>query len=1069
MTPAPDFSISEEPTPRAREASPSWDDESDWPSDTITYSINPTLRPRPRYRWLESVVSYLKKLSAPITSLLQPIARFSKAGIALFSRYLAQRQRWGIAAQVLFHGLIVPITALLYFLTNTLLQRTFCAQLADLGNINAGACFLPLAILVAPMAALAAIYGYRYLLSAGLMLYVMNLVYPSGGLPNTQSGLTQVITWGELFVIATILLAMCAAGLTRRVLGVQLHFRSLSLYTRYGLGLLFVLMPLSILLPALIATLLGWSIHEHWPRLFAYGATHFYLLLALMPGLLLWFKPRYFLYINLREKGLLLLIVLATWLPDSGVMSWLGASSLPGGIGKTLIHTLWLVLSSGILFYAALQSQIRVLMIVILWFLITANLQTMRIFQGLIEQVGDVSQFTFLFGPVLSIQGNLLLQIFLLISVFIANAIGLLSLGKERLLQSLRLREARYRTMVENAPEAIILFTLEPLRIIDVNPAAEKMLGYVREEFIGTSPRHFCTDTQAGEDTFSKAREITAQVASGHIVTTQWTLRHANGRVIHCELRLVAMPHRSKTIIRASLMDISERMQMELDRIALLEEKSQLLEMQQLQMMLMPIPCVIKDSQQRFTYWNPAAESLFGYRLRDVIGKRAEETIVAKTDIELVEQRTERLRQGESMVRGVNVNVTAGGQELVCEWYNAALRSREGKVLGFLAMAIDITDRTRAERALRESEARYRRMVEASVDGICIHREGDLLYTNHAFVKMMHAMSSEELIGRNLLEMTAPIFRPAMMELIHQTSTDIKQFTYRESALRCLDGSELEVEIASSTVYIDGLPYQQIEVRDISAQKWSEREMKRMNTELEERVIARTAALEQANRELEAFSYSVAHDLRAPLRAISGFSAIVQQEYQDKLDEQGGLYLQRIGRNAEKMAKLIEDLLSYARISRTEMKSEWVDMQALAQRLCHEVQEQWPQHQLAVYAMPPVLGDPTLLQQLLANLIGNACKFSQKSSEPRVEIGYSAGVESGAFYVRDNGVGFDQQYAHKLFGVFQRLHSVNEYEGTGVGLAIVQRVVMRHGGQAWGKGIPGEGATFYFSLPLATV
>ncbi len=235
--------------------------------------------------------------------------------------------------------------------------------------------------------------------------------------------------------------------------------------------------------------------------------------------------------------------------------------------------------------------------------------------------------------------------------------------------------------------------------------------------------------------------------------------------------------------------------------------------------------------------------------------------------------------------------------------------------------------------------------------------------------------------------------------------------------------------------------------------------------ELERRVDERTAELQAANRELEAFSYSVAHDLRAPLRAIDGFTRILADDLGGRLDASLARSLERVHLNVARMAQLIDDLLAFARIGRRELELVEVDTGALCRAVGDELHGAYPQSELALAELPVVRGDPTLLRQVFANLIGNALKFSARAERPRVEIGCERANGHHVFHVRDNGVGFSMAYAHKLFGVFQRLHGPQEFEGTGVGLAIVQRALQRHHGRPWAEGEPGKGATFYFALP----
>jgi light-regulated signal transduction histidine kinase (bacteriophytochrome) len=229
--------------------------------------------------------------------------------------------------------------------------------------------------------------------------------------------------------------------------------------------------------------------------------------------------------------------------------------------------------------------------------------------------------------------------------------------------------------------------------------------------------------------------------------------------------------------------------------------------------------------------------------------------------------------------------------------------------------------------------------------------------------------------------------------------------------------------------------------------------------------------LEVTNRELEAFSYSVSHDLRAPLRSIDGFSQILLEDYADELDEEGKDYLGRVRAASQRMGRLIDDLLGLSRVTRGTMRRERVSLSALAEEVARELEEANPERRIQFSAQGglEVWGDPRLLRVALENVIGNAWKFTEKQPEARVEFGHSEKLSDTSrvpvYYVRDNGAGFDMAYAGKLFGAFQRLHDANDFEGTGIGLATVQRVVRRHGGHIWAEGEVGRGATFYFTIP----
>lgn len=298
---------------------------------------------------------------------------------------------------------------------------------------------------------------------------------------------------------------------------------------------------------------------------------------------------------------------------------------------------------------------------------------------------------------------------------------------------------------------------------------------------------------------------------------------------------------------------------------------------------------------------------------------------------------------------------------------------------------------------------------------------------------------------------------------------------YAEHTVITLDNIRLladQQELVEKLVQNEAELEEQVAERTAELSRANERlkqeaaERRRLNEELEQRVRARTVQLEVANKELESFAYSVSHDLRAPLRAIDGFSQALLEDCADQIDEQGQMYLGRVRANTQRMGELIDALLLLSRLSRAEMVMEAVDLSALAKSVVAELrqEDEARQIQMSIEAGLVVEGDARLLRVVLENLLGNAWKFTSKRSEACIEFGAVDGEEHDVYYVRDNGVGFDMAYADKLFGAFQRLHPMNEFSGTGIGLATVQRVIHRHHGRVWAEAAPDEGATFFFTV-----
>jgi light-regulated signal transduction histidine kinase (bacteriophytochrome) len=282
------------------------------------------------------------------------------------------------------------------------------------------------------------------------------------------------------------------------------------------------------------------------------------------------------------------------------------------------------------------------------------------------------------------------------------------------------------------------------------------------------------------------------------------------------------------------------------------------------------------------------------------------------------------------------------------------------------------------------------------------------------------------------------------------------------------DGSLLWVEeYARAVSGPDGVPQVLVVCQDITERRQAEEEIRKLNAELEQRVLERTAELATANRELEAFSYSISHDLRAPVRAMDGFSRILLEQHTATLDAEAQRYLQRVHERAQHMGQLIDDLLAFSRLSRQPLRKRTVAVSELVYQAFEDLRPEYEHRQvdISVGDLPTGQADPALLKQVLMNLLGNALKYTRGCEVTRIEVGFQHTDHGPAYFIKDNGVGFDMRYADKLFGVFQRLHSLAEFEGTGVGLAIVRRIIERHGGRVWAEGAVGQGAAFFFTLP----
>jgi PAS domain S-box-containing protein len=619
--------------------------------------------------------------------------------------------------------------------------------------------------------------------------------------------------------------------------------------------------------------------------------------------------------------------------------------------------------------------------------------------------------------------------------------------------EQLRESEHLYRMLFEQASDAIFIETSDD-RIVDVNERACEMLGYTKQELMKMPVSALIAPEGAW-----KGKIVRGELRNHSGRPFESVDLRKDGTRVLVEVTTAVI---SDQLVLSIVRDITDRKQAQA-ALQKSEERNRAI-VSALPDLLFEfsadgrfLDCIADDSARLLV----PREQALGRLARELLPPALAELTLRKIQ--------ETLSTGTMQV--FEYSLETSGE---IQYYESRMSPLSAETV--LALVRDITKGKQAEAELRDSETRFRILFEHAGVGVAQidTQTGRFIRINQKYCDIV-GYSYEEMSQRDFQSITHPDDLKIDLENMERLKAgEISEFSM-EKRYYCKDGKIVWVLLIVSPLWVPGKPLEThiAVVHDITEKKrtesslqYSEAEVRQLNTELERRVDERTAQLAAANRELEAFSYSVSHDLRSPLRAIDGFSRIILDEHASRLDADALGLFQHIKAESRRMGQLIDALLNLSRVSRAELRSETVNLSSMARQIVGGLGQSQPQRQVECVIMSglTVQGDARLLYVVLENLLGNAWKFTSRREKARMEFGVEQRENERVYFVRDDGAGFDLAYVDKLFNAFQRLHRSDEFEGTGIGLATVQRIIHRHGGRVWAESEVDQGATFYFTL-----